>query len=177
MAVGRNCECSTRRTGETSSRARGRLRPTARIPKRMNPDDPDLSQNKAGPRPLERRPNHELHRDSRLMIYTVDADTRPVVALDTVDISLDRLSDADFEKAQALIEDIRHPGALKAWYRELVNNDSEDNRGYVVRLGNNNAADSYLCDVFRGAASSAPAAVGKLDSLVRRAAGLPARKI
>ena len=57
---------------------------------------------------------HELHRDSRLVIYTVDADARPVVALDTVDISLDRLSDADFKKAQALIEDIRHPGALKA---------------------------------------------------------------
>ena len=87
---------------------------------------------------------HELHRDSRLVIYTVDADARPVVAQDTVDISLDRLSDADFKKAQALIEDIRHPGALKASYRELVNNDSEDNRGYAVRLGNNNAADSYL---------------------------------
>ena len=119
---------------------------------------------------------HELHRDSRLVIYTVDADARPVVAQDTVDITLDRLSDADFKKAQALIEDIRHPGALKAWYRELLNNDSEDNRGYAVRLGNN-AADSYLCDVFRGAVSSAPAAVGKLDRLVRRAAGLPARKI
>ena len=120
---------------------------------------------------------HELHRDSRLLIYAVDADARPVVALNTVDISLDRLSDADFKKAQTLIEDIRHPGALKAWYRELVNNDSEDNRGYAVRLGNNDAADSYLCDVFRGAVSSAPAAVGKLDSLVRRAAGLPERKI
>jgi len=142
MAVGRNCEGSSRRAGETSSRM-----------------------------------GHELHRDSRLVIYTVDADARPVIAQDTVDISLDRLSDADFKKAQALIEDIRHPGALKAWYRELVNNDSEDNRGYAVRLGNNNAADSYLCDVFRGAVSSAPAAVGKLDSLVRRAAGLPARKI
>jgi len=120
---------------------------------------------------------HELHRGSRLVIYTVDADARPVVAQDTVDISLARLSDADFKKAQALIEDIRHPGALKAWYRELVNNDSEDDRGYAVMLGNNNAADSYLCDVFRGAVSSAPAAVGKLDSLVRRAAGLRARKI
>ena len=54
---------------------------------------------------------HELHRDTRT-IYTVDADARPVVALDTVDINLDRLpSDADFKKAQALIEDIRHPGA------------------------------------------------------------------
>ena len=136
MAVGRNCEGSTRR-----------------------------------------RMDHELHRDSRLVIYTVDADARPVVAQDTVDISLDRLSDADFKKAQALIEDIRHPGALKGWYRELMNNDSEDNRGYAVRIGNNNAADTYLCDVFRGAVSSAPAAVGKLDSLVRRAAGLPARKM
>ena len=120
--------------------------------------------------------DHELHRDSRLVIYTVDADARPVVAQDTVDISLDRLSDADFKKAQALIEDIRHPGR-RSRYRELMNNDSEDNRGYAVRIGNNNAADTYLCDVFRGAVSSAPAAVGKLDSLVRRAAGLPARKI
>jgi hypothetical protein len=120
---------------------------------------------------------HELHRDSRLVIYTVDADARLVIAQDTVDISLNRLSDADFKKAQALIEDIRHPGALKAWCRELVNNDCEDNRDYAVRLGNNNAADSHLCDVFRGAVSSAPAAVSKLDSLVRRAAGLPARKI
>src|ERR1700758_1803494 len=91
-----------------------------------------------------RRMGHELHRDSRLVIYTVDADARPVIAQDTVDISLDRLSDADFKKAQALIEDIHHPGALKVWYRKLVNNDSEDNRGYAVRLGNNNAADSYL---------------------------------
>ncbi len=114
---------------------------------------------------------HELHRDSRLVIYTVDADARPVVEQDHRRYRpRPAVRRAISRKAQALIEDIRHPGALKALYRELVNNDSEDNRGYAVRLGNKNAADSYLCDVFRGAVSSAPAAVGKLDSLVRRAA-------